>query len=79
MKIFLGSREVLMTQVGGQKRQFGIQVRSLSIPSHQGMNCERVTSIMNPRPLAPFDSHDFRLCGSVSDQFQSDGYWEVIP
>jgi hypothetical protein len=33
MKIVLSSGKMLMPEVGGQKRKFGIQIRTLSIPA----------------------------------------------
>jgi hypothetical protein len=33
MKVTLSSGKILMPEVGGQKREFGIQIRAVSIPA----------------------------------------------
>jgi hypothetical protein len=40
MKVPLSSGKVLMPQVGGQKRKFGIEILAVSIPTSQGMEGE---------------------------------------
>jgi hypothetical protein len=52
MEVMLSSRKMLMPEVGGQKREFGIQIRTLSIPASQGMDGEEMPIIVNPGSLA---------------------------
>ena len=40
-----------MAQGGGQQREFGLELRSLALPPHQGMDCKGVAQIMDARPL----------------------------
>ena len=48
MKIALRSQKVLMAQVSGQKRKFGVEILTGSIPTQQSMDCECVTKIVDP-------------------------------
>ena len=43
---------MLMPQVGGQERKFGVKVISVSIPASQGMDGEEVPEIVNPGSVA---------------------------
>jgi hypothetical protein len=52
MKITLRSQEVLMAQVGGQKRKFGVEILTVSIPTQQSVDSEGVTKIVDPGSLA---------------------------
>jgi hypothetical protein len=52
MKITLRSGKMLMPQVGGQKRKFGIEILTVSIPAPQGMDGEYVPIIVDPGSLA---------------------------
>lgn len=40
-----------MAQVGGQQRELGIELRPLSIPTHQDLHGNGVPQIMDSRPL----------------------------
>jgi len=52
MEVMLRAGHMLMPEVGGQKRKFGIEIGPLSIPASYGMDGEEVSIIVNPRALA---------------------------
>src|SRR5579872_752159 len=52
MEVILSSGKMLMPQVSGQERKFGVEILTVSIPASQGVDGEDVPKIVDPGPLA---------------------------
>ena len=57
MQVVLSSGKMLVPQVGGQERKFGVEVLTVPIPASQGMDGEEVPKIVDPGPLPDRCSH----------------------
>jgi hypothetical protein len=48
MEVMLRAGQMLMPEVGGQKRKFGVEIGPLSIPASYGMDGEEVAFMPDP-------------------------------
>ena len=52
LQVDLGGTDIHVAHVCGQRRKPGIDVLAIPIPGQQPVDCERMTQVMDTRPLA---------------------------
>jgi len=90
LEIDFRSRDSAVSQIGREQWEFGSEIGSLSIPSQQAMDGERVTQVVDPRTWLAFgtpkadapqevqeERHEPRMPVPVSDDIQENGRDEV--